>query len=166
MRLSDIKVSNSFKKAKPNPFKIKECLEFYQDNGFWNKELYVDKNGYITDGYVKYIVAQMLGLEEIPVRIGTKKHSYVEGKKPESVYRHTNTCYIYGKHPNVDKEYVWRVPAGWHRSGWEDNLKVGDLVSVNTKYGVAKIIVTRIETHNVAPVDYPIKKVTGWKKVF
>ena len=75
-------------------------------------------------------------------------------------YRECNTTYIYGVHPNSNstKERVWRVPNSWW-NGWAENLNIGDMLLVKTKYGLAPIKITKIERLNECPVDTPVKTV-------
>lgn len=48
--------------------------------------------------------------------------------------------YAYGKHPGNDQEFCWRVPFELC-----DLVKVGRMISVETKRGADKAVVTRIE---------------------
>ena len=63
-------------------------------------------------------------------------------------------------HPNSKsiKERVWRVPNSWW-DGWADSLSIGDMIWVNTKYGIAPIEITRIERSGECPVSIPVKTV-------
>lgn len=48
--------------------------------------------------------------------------------------------YAYGMHPGDDREFCWRVPCELY-----DVVKVGSHISVDTKLGKAKAVVTKIE---------------------
>ena len=43
--------------------------------------------------------------------------------------------------------------------GWENDLLPGDMILVETKYGVRKIVITKIEWLEKCPVDMPVKRV-------
>ena len=75
----------------------------------------------------------------------------------EPKYKTQSTTYVYGIHNNNSKEYVWRVPAKW--KDFSQNVQVGDLIQVTTKYGVKRVLVSRIEVLDVPPHDDVIKKV-------
>ena len=69
------------------------------------------------------------------------------------------TTYVYGKHINDRKqqEYIWRVPVTWI---WmKENIRVGDRILCNTKYGCKKVKVTRVEALEKCPINCEVKLV-------
>ena len=80
-------------------------------------------------------------------------------KKEKSSDRNIPTTYIYGKHPNsnCDKEFMWRVPKSM--TWFSENVQVGDSLLCQTKFGIAPVIVTKIEVLDKCPVDFRVKKV-------
>ena len=51
MKLSDIKITESFAKTLPNPNKIKKKKEQWMKTGRQDKYIVIDKEGYLVDGY-------------------------------------------------------------------------------------------------------------------
>ena len=74
-------------------------------------------------------------------------------------YRDETTTYVYGKHPNsnCDKEFMWRVPKSM--SWFSEKVQVGDSILCQTKFGIAPVIVTKVEVLDKCPVDFPVKRV-------
>jgi len=167
MKLSDIKIRESFAITTPKEEKMEECRKYWNDNHEQDRYIVVDCNNTLVDGYIQYLVLKEMGEDTAEIRISNKKkEQYVRKNKSiyqsikKANYRECETTYIFGVHPNSKsiKERVWRVSNDWW-SGWTDSLNIGDMLLVNTKYGLAPIKITRIERLNKCPVDIPIKKV-------
>ena len=163
MKLSDIKIRDCFKEATPKEEKMNECR--YNWNTYYRQDRYivVDFDNVLVDGYVQYLVLKENNVEEASVKVSAKKkkcwyRKNVEGWKIPH-YRHETTTYIYGFHPNAKepKEFVWRVPKKW--KGWENDLLPGDMILVDTKYGIRKIVITKIEWLDSCPVSVPVRRV-------
>ena len=73
------------------------------------------------------------------------------------------TTYIYGKHPNNKKEYIWRVPDSW--DGWMEYVHIGDVIICDTKFGSAPVIISKIETLDKCPVNFKVKKVCSKERI-
>jgi len=67
--LKDIQISSCFKSTMPNTDKIKECYDFYKKNNKLDRDIIIDKNNVLVDGYVGYLVCKMLSKENIRVLI-------------------------------------------------------------------------------------------------
>ena len=164
MRLSDIKISKSFAITTPKEEKMSVCRDFWNNNHKQIKNIVVNKDNILVDGYVQYLILKENNVENADVvKLGRKKvfinrehkrtREYVEPS-----YKRETTTYIFGIHPKSRiKEYVWRVPTSW--KGWENDLLPGDRIWVNTKYGIKPIIVTKIEWSDKCPVDMKVRKV-------
>lgn len=163
MKLSDIKIYDCYKAYTPRNYKINECRNYWNNHQEQDRYLVVNKDGYLIDGYIQYLILTENNIEYAKVaysnvrkyalnRIKNKKHI-------EPAYRVQNTTYIYGIHPNLKstKERIWRVPDSW--KGWENDLLPGDKILVSTKNGIAPIIITNIKYLDTCPVDFPVKKV-------
>ena len=74
-------------------------------------------------------------------------------------YRNNTTTYVYGIHPNSKdtKTYVWRVPKSW--TWFAENVRSGDSILCQTKFGSAPVIVTKVEVLDSCPVNIRVKKV-------
>ena len=164
MKLSDIKISSSFAATLPKEEKLNTCREYWNKNHKQDRDIVVNKDGILVDGYVQYLVLKEASVEDVNVKVqGRKKINKRSMKKEyvEPVYKNSTTTYIYGVHPNakLQKEYVWRVPNSW--KGWENDLLPGDVILVRTQYGVKPIKITNIEWRDKCPVDMRVKKVCG-----
>jgi len=169
MKLSDIRIKNSFATTTPKEEKMEKCRSFWDTYHLQDRYIVVNTNNELIDGYIQYLILKENGVEEAKIKISNKRNKYWYRKgtkycKPPH-YRSSMTTYIYGVHFNKKlglyskKEYVWRVPKSW--DGWENDLLPGDEIRVCTKYGLAPIIITKIEKTDKCPVDIPVRKVYG-----
>lgn len=84
MPLSEIKVPKSFEETKPSPVKVFYASEFYERNGYFDKTIILDNNGYIIHGYIRYLVAKCHELESVPV-VQVVAYTKSSKRKPISV---------------------------------------------------------------------------------
>ena len=141
MRLTDIKVPDAFKKTQPSSTKLITCANYYKKFGQLDKPITIDTNGYLVDGYVRYVVAKRMGLNEVPVKFLTDKR-----------------IYVMAKHTDVGKEYWWVVNKK-DEEKFAERIKVGDKILVNTKQGKCQVTITHIVTKDVPPIDRAIKTI-------
>ena len=139
MKLSEIKISNAFKEHEPSESKMEKCRKKFR-KGKMDRQIVLDGNGYLIDGYVLYKVLEENNYsEDIPV-----------------VYRKPTT-YVYGKHPGNNKEYIWRVPKKY--KGFDK--KQGDVVLVHSNGTIQLVTITRIIKSNIPPTNRRIKTVVA-----
>ena len=121
-----IRVPRKFSGSHPNEDKMNACRAYYRENHKLDRDIVVDENMQLKDGYIGYLI-----LKENDV-------SVIGVKQTES----GRTTLVYGTHPGVEKEYCWKVVADT-----EDtlNLKVGSHAIVRTRFGDVEILVTRLE---------------------
>lgn len=138
MKLSEIKISASFKEHEPSEKKMEKCRKKFR-KGKMDRQIVLDGNGYLIDGYVLYKVLKENNYsEDIPVVVYSKP-----------------TIYVYGKHPGNDKEYVWKVPKKC--KGF--NKKVGDVILVHSKGRLQLVTISKIIKLNNPPINRRIKTV-------
>lgn len=65
--LDEIVIQDSFKENKPSLEKITERLNYYKDNGKFEKEITVNKDNVLLDGYITYLICKMLDKDYIKV---------------------------------------------------------------------------------------------------
>ena len=165
MKLSEIKISNAFASTTPREDKVKVCRNYWEENHEQDRDIVVNKNNVLIDGYIQYLVLKEKGIDEVFVKKLGKKRKYRHVKKDrvyrEPAYKSNTTTYIYGIHLNrrTDKEYIWRVPNSW--KGWENDLLPGDVILVRAQYGVKPIAITNIEWRDKCPVNMRVRKVCG-----
>lgn len=144
MKISDIKIQSNFKSTTPSEKKLLECRQYFNKYGKIDRDIVIDKDGYLVDGYVGYLVLRENNIKNVKVVLSNNRHHY--GNK---------YVYVFGCHSNNGREYVWRVP---NKSKFK-NIKVGSNVLVQTKFGIKMITVKRIKALYLPPVTIPIKKV-------
>ena len=167
MKLSDIKIKDSFANSNPQNRKMEECRHHWDENHEQDRYLVVNHKNELIDGYIQYLILKENNVSDAIIQNSERKrkrYNRIRTKEFEvPKYRTNETVYIYGIHPHSKskKERVWRVPTSW--KGWENDFLPGDRILVNTKYGVKPVIITRIEWLDECPVNMRIKKV--YKKV-
>lgn len=65
--LSEIKIPKSYFESAPSVDKLTYAREFYETYGFIDQPILLNNNGYLFDGYIRYLVAKERGLEKVPV---------------------------------------------------------------------------------------------------
>lgn len=137
MKVKDIKIKDEFKQTRPSRAKIAMCEEYFKAHGGLDREIIVDENGYLIDGYIGYLVLIRNNAETVNALLPS------QAKK----------TFVFGRHDNTGKEYVWVVPRR------KQNMKiiVGDRILVKTKYGMKPVTVTRVEISVDPPVPLKIK---------
>ena len=153
IKLDYIIIPKVFLESKPSEMKIEKCRNKWKKYNKQPKLLIIDEDNVLIDGYIQYLVLKELGHEEGNYIL---KH---ESKKEKSSYRNISTTYVYGVHPNsnCDKEFVWRVSKSM--AWFSENVQVGDSILCQTKFGIAPVIVTKVEVLDKCPVDFRVKKV-------
>ena len=163
MKLSDIKISEAFANSIPSDKKLNECRNNWSQ---WNRQdryIVVNPNNVLIDGYIMYLTLKENGIEEAEIKISDRCKKFLNRKNVEGCnipnYRNEATTYVYGTHPNSNctKEFVWRVPKSW--TWFAENVRVGDSILCKTKFGIAPVIVTKVEVLDKCPVDFRVKKV-------
>lgn len=151
MKLSDIKIKKEFLETTPNERKIRECRNNWNSYRKPDRQIVVDSDGFLTDGYVQYLILMENNEEYAKVKV------LRESKR----YRNHPTTYVYGTHPNSEckKQYMWRVPESESWSCFAQNLCIGDMIICTTKFGCAPVIVEKVERLDECPVEYDVKRV-------
>jgi hypothetical protein len=72
VKVSDIKVSSDFKNSKPSIGKILKKLDYYNRYGKFNTDIILDKDNILIDGYINYLICQLLHIETVKVIIKEK----------------------------------------------------------------------------------------------
>ncbi len=165
MKLSNIKIKESFAVTTPNEEKVEECRKNWNTYHKQDRYIVVNNDNELIDGYIQYLVLKENGVEEADVKVSNKrkKRWYRKNVKDWTAphYRNEETTYVHGVHPNSNctKEFMWRVPKNW--AWFAENVQIGDSILCRTKFGIAPVIVTKIEVLDKCPVDYVVKRVVG-----
>jgi hypothetical protein len=165
MKLTDIKIKDSFANSTPSELKMRNCRKHWEKFGKQDRDIVVNQNGYLIDGYIQYLILQEFGIEETDTLIVNSKdyaksHFVNNRKHRVDNYRTVRTIYITGHHPKTDAnlQYTWRIPAGW--SEFAKNIEIGDMIFCNTKHGSAPVIVDRVDVYDICPVNRKVRKVS------
>ncbi|WP_312281565.1 hypothetical protein [Oscillibacter sp.] len=65
--IGEIKIADEFYKSMPHLEKLKKCMDFYRANGHFDRQIIVDEDKTLHDGYCAYLVAYLLGVERVKV---------------------------------------------------------------------------------------------------
>ena len=64
--IEDIKVADEFLQHPPKENKLRNIERYYRRHGSFDKPIVLGKGNVLRDGYARYLVAQKLGIKEIP----------------------------------------------------------------------------------------------------
>lgn len=67
MNLDQVKISKNFSEHFPSAQKLNECHNYFRKHGYLDRQIVVDDNGYLIDGYIGYIIVRAQGLNNYPV---------------------------------------------------------------------------------------------------
>lgn len=144
MKIEDIIISKSFAETSPSKWKLAQCRTYYETNGEFDREIVLNGKNMLVDGYVAYLIAKEKGLSEVPIsRCWTYKNL-------------ENKTYVFGRHKPHGKRYVWIATEDTENV---DKLKKGVSAIVETKYGIADIIVSKIKKSKKPPTIFKMRKV-------
>ncbi|MEG1564203.1 MAG: hypothetical protein RR365_10825 [Bacteroides sp.] len=65
--LERIKISKAFRDSIPSSEKISKCYSYYSNFGNFDRDIILDEDRLLIDGYVAYLVAKMLGIKFVKV---------------------------------------------------------------------------------------------------
>lgn len=65
--LSEIKIPKSYLESTPDPSTVAFAKAFYETYGFIDQPILLNNNGYLFDGYIRYLVAKEHGVISVPV---------------------------------------------------------------------------------------------------
>lgn len=136
-KVKDIKIKDEFKQTRPSRAKIEACEEYFKTHGTLDREIIIDENGCLIDGYIGYLILTKNNVETVETLLPS------QAKK----------TFVFGRHSDTGKEYVWIVPRRKHNM----KIAIGDKILVKTKYGVKPVNVTRVEIAVDPPVSFKIK---------
>jgi hypothetical protein len=67
IELDKINIPENFKRDLPNKSKISARYNFYKKTGSFDREILVDENNRLIDGYTTYLICKMVGIENVRV---------------------------------------------------------------------------------------------------
>lgn len=141
MNLSEIKIPDIYHTTEPAGWKLEACRSYFRTHGKLDRELVIDENNMLMDGYVGYLVLRENGVKEFDVTPSPKQCG----------------TYIAARHPGNKRDYFWRVTP---RTQDADLLIPGLWALVNTKYGHRPVQITRIFSSPKSPVCKRMRGVT------
>ena len=141
MKLSEIKIPKCFAKTQPSPTKLVNCAAYCRKFGTLDKPITINKDKVLVDGYVRYLVAKKLHMDDVPV----------VNQRPVRIY-------VKGKHNPDGKDYWWIVKKK-DENKFIEKSHVGDHILVDTKKGERIIVITDISLRDKSPTDKKLKMV-------
>lgn len=128
IKVSEVIIPKEFTQSTPRSDKIERVKNYVEKHNTIDKPIVVNSDGVLTDNYVRYLVANQCGLEEIPCIT------------QEDKVERPPVTYIIGMFRNCHKKYTWKNTRGIP-------VKVGDdvLVVSDTKNGRKKVVVTVVD---------------------
>ena len=144
MKLKSIIVPKNFLTTMPRQAKLDAITKYYKKHGTLDKPITVNKNGVLLDGYARYIVANTVKMEDVPVVI-----------KPE------NSIYVAAVHSRKSKRYWWKVKKS-DEKGFVNKVHIGSKILVDTKKGNVDAYVVDIKVLEEPPIDNMIKYVVEY----
>ena len=123
VNIDDIKIYPCFASSTPRAKKVERKEWQYSQSGMSEFDIVLDRNNYLIDGYIGYLIAKENGLTHIPVRYGR---------------RHI----IKAVHETGGKVYAWELPGIL-----TNRVSVGDKVVVETSRGRRKVKVVAVEEY-------------------
>lgn len=67
INIEDIVIQDSFKSFPPSTHKIAKCYGCYRKNKVFDRDIIINKDNVLTDGYVAYLVAKMFDIKQVPI---------------------------------------------------------------------------------------------------
>lgn len=141
-KLSDIKITNTFKATHPSPYKLLKCMAYYARHGKLDRDIVLTKDNVLVDGYVGYLTLKIL-----------------EIKKWKCARDNSYQWYVQGKHPNNEKVYTWKLPD-WLIIDGSPNVFKGKEYWIRTSNGKSAVKITKTFISNRPPVDCNILNFT------
>lgn len=76
--IGEIKIPEEF--SMPRLEKLKKCMDFYRTNGYFDRQIIVDSDKTLHDGYCAYITAVLIGVHKVKVLVVSDKPCNVNVK--------------------------------------------------------------------------------------
>lgn len=67
MLIDEIKIPEAFKRFAPKESKMSKCRRIFNDKGYIDRQIVLDKTGMLIDGYVGYLVCREHNVYSYPV---------------------------------------------------------------------------------------------------
>lgn len=68
--VKDIIISEDFKDTDPASWKLQHKVDYYKQHGELPKDIMINDENVLIDGYTTYLAAVMFGLEYVPIKVG------------------------------------------------------------------------------------------------
>ena len=114
--LSDIIITQEFKKSVPKKRKLQKCQKYWENHRQQDRYIVINDKNELIDGYIQYLVLQQNSIDSAEcIRSNEKNECW--NRKPMITYKDEPTIYILGQHLGQHKEnnkiYYWRIPRSW-----------------------------------------------------
>jgi len=69
IKIEDIIIKDCFRNTRPSLDKIQSKIEYYKGNSKFDKNIIINKDNVLQDGYINYLICRLLNIETIKVVI-------------------------------------------------------------------------------------------------
>lgn len=137
--IGEIKIPDEF--SMPRLEKLKKCMDFYRTNGYFDRQIIVDSDKTLHDGYCAYITAVLIGVHKVKVLVVSDKPCNVNVKFTGSMEQLGRAlkpviCKSVDSKPEPVKLYCVKSyqPGVWLTSGKIYELREDDTVVMDDGY--------------------------------
>lgn len=134
-KLNDIHITPVFKHSYPSDKKLLKCMTHFAKYRKLDRDIVLDENNILVDGYVGYLTLMKLGI---------KKWKYIK----DNSYQ----WYVQGKHNDNGKTYTWKLPD-WLMINGSPSIHKGERYMINTSQGISAVKITKVFISNKSPID-------------
>lgn len=68
INIEKIKISKSFKEKSPGRDKFNSRLAYFEKYGRYYSPIVLDKNDFLVDGYISYLIAKRYGFKKVQIK--------------------------------------------------------------------------------------------------
>lgn len=144
--INKIYITRAFRRTTPRASKFNECREYYRQNGKIDKDIIINRYGFLVDGYIRYLILLENGIQSAEVlMLGVNEDETTQFEDGDS-----GKFYAFGRHDTSPKEFCWVVN---NATGHLEHMKIGNKMMVRTKNGIQKAMVTNIIRSETPPLE-------------
>lgn len=152
MKLNDMMIQTRFLQRNPYEGKLRECRKYYDEHKRLDRDIVINPNGVLVDGYVGYLVLRENGVPECDVKVD----DVCDDVECEPDYRYMETSYVVARHGNDPNEYIWRITDDTILS---ECIVLGSSILVESKNGNKVVTVVNMFTLDHPPMPSYVRKV-------
>lgn len=118
--IGEIKITKEFSRTIPRLEKLKKCMDFYRTNGYFDRQIIVDSDKTLHDGYCAYLTAYLLGVKTVRVMMVGEQSELIKAIPPAEPEPVKLYC-VKGYRGNLTRGKIYEVKDGFMR--YDDGSK-------------------------------------------